>query len=90
MKIKQVQYECIKSELKCDYEKKLDQAVKLLQKKAESNVSYMLLNQITHRPSESKNPKSVLKDTELQRIETITRQMQLKKLTHPRIANLKD
>lgn len=51
MKIKQVQYECIKSELKCDYEKKLDQAVKLLQKKAESNVSYMLLNQITHRPS---------------------------------------
>ena len=61
-----------------------------MSKKAENDVSYLLLNQMTYRPPDSKNMKTKLKDTELQRIETITRQMQMKKLTHPRIANLKD
>ena len=51
----------------------------------------MLLKDMAINPSDEKNNQTKsLKDTDLQRIENVTRQLQLKRLTHPKIQNLKD
>lgn len=54
-KLQFVQYECIKSELKEEYEKKVGFLHKRLSKKAQLDPSFLLLNSMTTQPASTKN-----------------------------------
>ena len=59
-----VQYECIKSELKEEYEKKVGFLHKRLSKKAQVDPSFMLLNNLSV-PTSTKNQRNNCFDDEL-------------------------
>ena len=50
-----MQYECIKSELKEEYDKKMGFLHKRLNKKAQLDPSFMLLNNLTTQPVSATN-----------------------------------
>ena len=50
-KLQHVQYECIKSELKDEYDKRVNFLHKRLSKKAQIDPSFMLLNNLTQSNS---------------------------------------
>ena len=54
-KLQFVQYECIKSELKEEYDKRVGFLHKRLNKKAQVDPSFMLLNNLTTQPISTKN-----------------------------------
>lgn len=54
-KLQFVQYECIKNELKVEYEKKVSFLHKRLNKKAQMDPSFLLLNSMTQAPGSTKN-----------------------------------
>ena len=57
-KLQFVQYECIKSELKEEYDKKMGFLHKRLNKKAQLDPSFMLLNNLTTQPYSTKHAKT--------------------------------
>lgn len=54
-KLQFVQYECIKNELKVEYEKKVSFLHKRLNKKAQMDPSFLLLNSMSQVPMSTKN-----------------------------------
>ena len=54
-KLQFVQYECIKSELKEEYDKRVGFLHKRLNKKAQMDPSFLLLNDMTTQPMTTKN-----------------------------------
>ena len=53
-----VQYKCIKTELKEEYEKKINFLKQRLMKRAVKDPSFWLFSQLTHEPEEKKNSQS--------------------------------
>ena len=52
-----VQYECVKSELKEEYDKRVNFLNKRLNKKAQVDPSFLLLNSMASQPLSTKNPR---------------------------------
>lgn len=73
LRLEYVQYECIKSELKGDYNKKITQVNKQLQKRALFDPSYMLINSLASYEDAPKANSKQLKDTELQKVNLIAK-----------------
>lgn len=69
MKLQYVQYECIKSELKEEYERKINVLNKKFDQKALRDPSYMLLGKITSEENFNQPKNQHLRDTELQKID---------------------
>ena len=57
-KLQFVQYECVKSELKEEYDKRVGFLHKRLNKKAQMDPSFMLLNNMTTQPLSAKNSRA--------------------------------
>ena len=78
-KLQFVQYECIKSELKEEYDKKVGFLNRRLNMKAQKDPSFLLLNNMTALPTTAKNKKASVFEP-LHESEDVTRkQMQLQK-----------
>ena len=78
-KLQFVQYECIKSELKEEYDKKVGFLNRRLNMKAQKDPSFLLLNNMTAPPTSTKNKQASVFQPLCENEDTTKKQMQLQK-----------